>query len=118
MWLHWNSINAIIHQIGFLLSHVTSCYCSNVTSCYTVGAYTASVGVTEFRKDIAKFIEERDGYSADYRNIFMTNGASDGIRVCCLSICLSFFYLSVCLCVFFDLIIICAYAALTLCIQK
>lgn len=47
---------------------------------YGLGAYTASVGVTEFRKDIAKFIEERDGYSADYRNIFMTNGASDGIR--------------------------------------
>lgn len=46
-----------------------------------IGAYTGSVGVTEFRKDIAKFIEERDGYSADYHNIFLTNGASDGIRV-------------------------------------
>lgn len=53
-----------------------------------IGAYTASVGVTEFRKDIARFIEERDGYSADYRNIFLTNGASDGIRVC-LSVCSS-----------------------------
>jgi len=52
------------------------------------GAYTPSVGVTEFRKDIAKFIEERDGYTADYRNIFLTSGASDGIRVCvCLSVC-------------------------------
>ena len=50
-------------------------------SCYTIGAYTASVGVTEFRKDIAKFIEQRDGYRADYRSIFLTSGASDGIRV-------------------------------------
>ena len=51
----------------------------NVMQC--VGAYTPSLGVTEFRKDIAKFIEERDGYSADYRNIYLVNGASDGIRV-------------------------------------
>lgn len=58
-----------------------------------IGAYTASVGVTEFRKDIAKFIEKRDGYSADYRDIFLTNGASDGIRV---SVCLSV-HLFVCL---------------------
>ena len=51
----------------------------NVMQC--VGAYTASLGVTEFRKDIAKFIEDRDGCSADYRNIYLINGASDGIRV-------------------------------------
>lgn len=69
------------------------------------GAYTASVGVTEFRKDIAKFIEKRDGYSADYRNIFLTNGASDGIRVSvhpsmylsvCLHVCLLVCFICVC----------------------
>ena len=59
-----------------------------------LGAYTASVGVTEFRKDIAKFIEKRDGYSADYRNILLTSGASDGIRVCMCGICL---YVYVCM---------------------
>ena len=61
-----------------------------------LGAYTASVGVTGFRKDIAKFIEKRDGYSADYRNILLTSGAGDGIRVCMCGICLCVY---VCVCV-------------------
>ena len=64
------------------------CYIISFNVCVIIGAYTASVGVTQFRKDIAKFIEKRDGYSADYRSIFLTSGASDGIRVCvCLSVC-------------------------------
>jgi len=40
--------------------------------------------VVEFRKDVAEFIEKRDGFPADYENIYLTNGASDGIRVCVL----------------------------------
>lgn len=28
------------------------------------------------------FLSERDGFAADSRNIFLTNGASDGVRLC------------------------------------
>jgi hypothetical protein len=44
------------------------------------GAYTHSQGARCFRKDIAKFIEERDGgVPSDPENIFMSNGASSSI---------------------------------------
>jgi len=48
------------------------------------GAYTHSLGPVIFRKEIAKFIEERDGLeegSIDLNCIFMTNGASSGIEM-------------------------------------
>jgi len=43
------------------------------------GAYTHSQGCMGFRKEIAKFLEKRDGVPADPEHIFMTNGASAGI---------------------------------------
>lgn len=46
------------------------------------GAYTHSQGPLLFRKEICRFIEERDGLKegdADPEQIFMTNGASSGI---------------------------------------
>ena len=40
------------------------------------GAYTNSQGVLQFRKDVANFIQERDGGIPAYAgNIFLTNGA-------------------------------------------
>lgn len=47
-----------------------------------IGAYTDSKGCSGFRDDICKFIEERDGYPADPTNIFMTDGASPGVKMC------------------------------------
>ena len=47
----------------------------------SAGAYTESKGLAVFRKEIAAFIEERDGYPADFEDIFMTDGASAG-QVC------------------------------------
>ena len=47
----------------------------------TTGAYTGSQGALGFRKDVAKFIEERDGHPAYPGNIFLTNGASSGIEI-------------------------------------
>lgn len=44
------------------------------------GAYSNSKGITIVRKDIAEFISKRDGYHCDFNNIFMTNGASEGVR--------------------------------------
>jgi len=46
------------------------------------GAYTNSQGVLTFRKNIAKFIQERDGGHPAYAgNIFLTNGASAAIEM-------------------------------------
>lgn len=38
------------------------------------GAYTPSLGIQEVREDVAKFIEERDGFPADPHNICLTAG--------------------------------------------
>jgi len=47
----------------------------------SVGSYTASAGIELIRRDVAKYIEDRDGgVPANYEDVFMTTGASDGIR--------------------------------------
>jgi aspartate/methionine/tyrosine aminotransferase len=44
------------------------------------GAYSNSQGVPLVRERIAKFIEERDGYPANQKDIFLTAGASPGVQ--------------------------------------
>jgi len=46
-----------------------------------VGAYSNSQGFDFVVNDVANFIEARDGYKADTKNIFLTNGASEGIQM-------------------------------------
>eukprot|EP00584_Thalassiosira_punctigera_P020222 CAMPEP_0172552090 /NCGR_PEP_ID=MMETSP1067-20121228/43614_1 /TAXON_ID=265564 ORGANISM="Thalassiosira punctigera, Strain Tpunct2005C2" /NCGR_SAMPLE_ID=MMETSP1067 /ASSEMBLY_ACC=CAM_ASM_000444 /LENGTH=471 /DNA_ID=CAMNT_0013340007 /DNA_START=339 /DNA_END=1754 /DNA_ORIENTATION=+ len=49
-----------------------------------IGAYTHSKGVRQFREDVARFIEHRDGAepgSVDAENIFLTSGASEAISM-------------------------------------
>ena len=46
-----------------------------------LGSYSDSVGVDPIRKDIASYIERRDGVPCDFNNIFLSTGASDGIKV-------------------------------------
>nr|CAG8476775.1 11402_t:CDS:10 [Entrophospora candida] len=46
----------------------------------SVGAYSHSQGVLHIRQNVAKFIEERDGYPTDPNNIFLTQGASIAIQ--------------------------------------
>ncbi|KAL9184429.1 hypothetical protein ACHAXT_002515 [Thalassiosira profunda] len=49
-----------------------------------IGAYTHSKGVRAFRKDVARFIEQRDGAapgSVDVDDIFLTSGASEAITM-------------------------------------
>ena len=48
------------------------------------GAYSDSTGVEIIRRDAADYISKRDGYPADYNNIFLSTGASEGIKVCTL----------------------------------
>ncbi|XP_031565137.1 alanine aminotransferase 2-like isoform X2 [Actinia tenebrosa] len=52
----------------------------NGTGGFSMGAYSDSAGLEVIRKDVAKFIENRDGYPANYKDIYLTSGASEGIR--------------------------------------
>jgi len=49
------------------------------TGGHGLGAYSHSKGVPYLRQKVARFIEERDGYPCDPEEIFLTNGASDGV---------------------------------------
>ena len=46
----------------------------------SLGAYTESPGISTIREDIATYIHQRDGYPSDPNNIYLCNGASDGIK--------------------------------------
>ncbi|CAM9376964.1 unnamed protein product [Phaeothamnion confervicola] len=46
-----------------------------------IGAYSDSKGSPYVRQEIARFIEKRDGYPSDPDLIFVTNGASEGVRM-------------------------------------
>lgn len=46
-----------------------------------MGAYTGnSKGYNYARDKVAEFISKRDGVQADPNNIYITNGASEGVR--------------------------------------
>lgn len=46
----------------------------------SLGAYTESQGIITIREDVANYIQQRDGYPAEASNIYLCNGASDGIK--------------------------------------
>ncbi|ELU06197.1 hypothetical protein CAPTEDRAFT_162690 [Capitella teleta] len=47
----------------------------------SIGSYSDSAGVEVIRRDIASYIEKRDGgVKCDFNNVFMSTGASDGIK--------------------------------------
>jgi glutamate--glyoxylate aminotransferase len=52
-----------------------------LTSTPSLGAYTESQGIFSVRQDICNFLKQRDGFPAAPSDIFLTNGASDGIRL-------------------------------------
>ena len=53
-----------------------------LTSIPDIGAYTDSQGILAVRQDVCSFLRERDGYEASTENIFLTNGASEAVRLC------------------------------------
>lgn len=55
----------------------------------SVGAYSQSQGAPVIRKSVADFIERRDGYPADWNNIFLCAGASAGVNALMNVICAS-----------------------------
>ena len=46
----------------------------------SLGAYSESQGLLTIREDVARYIEERDGFPARPSDIYLSNGASDGIK--------------------------------------
>ena len=50
----------------------------------SVGSYSESAGIEIIRKHAAGYIQQRDGIPCDYRNVILSAGASDGIKVCSL----------------------------------
>ncbi|KAI8878165.1 PLP-dependent transferase [Backusella circina FSU 941] len=46
----------------------------------SVGAYSHSKGVPYIRENVARFIERRDGYKSNPEDIFLTQGASEGVQ--------------------------------------
>jgi alanine transaminase len=56
----------------------------------SVGSYTDSAGLSIVKADIAAYIKERDnGVPANSDDVFLTTGASDGIKVGCFEIVLT-----------------------------
>lgn len=47
----------------------------------TIGSGSDCRGMEIVRRQVAHFIRERDGVPADYRNIFLSSGATDALRV-------------------------------------
>ncbi|TPX55332.1 hypothetical protein CcCBS67573_g09487 [Chytriomyces confervae] len=47
----------------------------------SAGAYSHSQGVPIVRREVADFIEKRDGFAADPENIFLTAGASPAVQL-------------------------------------
>jgi len=46
----------------------------------SIGAYSDSMGIRLVREDVAAFIAERDGFPASADDIFLTDGASSGVK--------------------------------------
>lgn len=55
----------------------------------SVGAYSQSNGAPGIRESVARFLEKRDGYSADPANIYLSAGASSGVNTLMNVICSS-----------------------------
>ncbi|KAJ8713759.1 hypothetical protein PYW07_014129 [Mythimna separata] len=51
------------------------------------GSYTPGTGMECVRRHVADFIARRDGYSADWQDICLTQGASAGIKHCLQMFC-------------------------------
>jgi aspartate/methionine/tyrosine aminotransferase len=51
-------------------------------SIVSVGAYSESQGFLTVREEVSQFLERRDGYPSDPKDILLTNGASEAVRFC------------------------------------
>ncbi|RMZ74936.1 hypothetical protein DV737_g5601, partial [Chaetothyriales sp. CBS 132003] len=51
-----------------------------LTEVGSVGAYSQSAGAPAIRQSVANFIERRDGFPADFKDIYLSAGASSGVN--------------------------------------
>jgi len=51
-----------------------------LAGCHGLGAYSESKGIEVVRDSVKAYIEGRDGYPTDVNDIFLTNGASEGVK--------------------------------------
>eukprot|EP01066_Platyproteum_vivax_P020902 Platyproteum_vivax@DN884_c0_g1_i1.p1 len=51
------------------------------TQTFNPGAYTHSKGAPVFRQEVADFLTRRDGVVGDPENVFLTDGASPGVKM-------------------------------------
>ncbi|KAJ2905628.1 putative alanine aminotransferase [Zalerion maritima] len=58
-----------------------------LSKCNSVGAYSASAGVPAFKDSVAAFLEKRDGFPADPKDIYLSAGASSGVNTLLHIIC-------------------------------
>lgn len=66
----------VIERAKWFLQHVGS-----------VGAYSASNGAPAIRQHIAEFLERRDGFPANWQDIYLSAGASSGVNTLLHIIC-------------------------------
>ncbi|KAI2800116.1 glycerol-3-phosphate O-acyltransferase 2 [Blomia tropicalis] len=66
-----NLADDVKERIRLLLS-----YCGG----RSVGSYSDSAGIEIVRRHVAEYIEERDGFPSNWRNIVLTSGASEGVK--------------------------------------
>ena len=99
---HHNNVmycELVIHMYMYMYTHWYMCinYCtnacssSNMLTCIqppTSGAYSDSRGIPVIRKHIAEFISKRDEMPCAVDSVYLSNGASDGIKRM-LYLCLS-----------------------------
>lgn len=46
----------------------------------SLGSYTEGQGILSIREDIANYICERDGHPSNANDIYLCNGATEGVR--------------------------------------
>merc|ERR1719181_2042931 len=51
-----------------------------LSGCNGLGAYSDTKGVEVIRQSVKTYIEERDGYPTDIEDIYLTDGASQGVK--------------------------------------
>lgn len=70
-------------SLGFQVDAINRAekYLAAVAPASGIGAYTASQGIDVIRNEVAKFISTRDGHHSDPCNIFLTDGASAGVKL-------------------------------------
>ena len=87
--------DAVLHWVVEVVKYVVRI--NEMTKCdvWLLGSYSDSFGIDVARRDIAAYITQRDGgIPSDYNDVFLSTGASDGIKACLIIITVSYTHLT------------------------